>query len=607
MGIKNPHNSERKTRNSSRGRSPGRGALPAGASATNVHSRVPGTTSPSDNEPLPVGEVNKVSDQAAVAQSAISPSANSVVKITNESLNNPDITSQESVLPNLLSTDVLVSVTTQTESSTADVSDIQGGLDSGPSDSSSDKAMMLVLSELKEIRAEMGSIRKIEETTASIQKELSGIGARTTDLEEAFEATSARVRELGDDISTLNTVAKKHEQSLVALKKMKEDISDSTDNKVKLMNEMLEVQKGQAESFQASVIHVKQDISEEVDRKLEKKFEQLAQASHFQSLREQAFGNRFNLVISGLAEDTQKSTADLVKHFLESTLGIKKVEFASGFRMGPAPAVNQSYVGPILVKFRNFYQRNRVWKKRHTTTGENEDQKIRITADLPKELREGVQLLYKVANAASKYEQFSSARVFNYQLELGDKVYQPSQLEDLPIEIRPSTLASPRSDNALAFFTKRSFLSNHFPSEFVIEGEKYFTVEQYLAVKRAIFSDNPEMIRKAKTARDPKQAKYVLNSLKEDRPDQWYEGIEEVLLEGLRAKFLQNSTLRASLIDTKNLLLGEASKDLRWGIGMTLADPDVLNHSLWNPEGNLLGRSLMKIRAEMPWETSESS
>lgn len=488
---------------------------------------------------------------------------------------------------------------------------------------------MLVLSDIKEIKATMGTIHKIEETTASFSKELSGIASRTAELEEVFEATSARVRELGDDVSTLKTVARKQENSISALKRMKEDIHNSTNQKVGEMKALIGTQTeeaelfqstinkkvgelegligaqgDQAEKFQTAVINLKQDISVEVDEKINKKFDQLAQEAHFQSLREQAFDKRFNLVVTGLSEDDQKLTAEVVSHFLDSTLGIKNMEFASALRMGPTPADRSSYIRPIIVKFSNIKHRNRVWKKRRVPTGENDDQKIRVQADLPRELKEGVWMLYNVVRAASKFEQFNSAKVFNYQLELNGKIYQPSQLEELPEELRPSALASPRSEYCLAFFSKRSVLSNHYPSEFKIDDQVYHTMEQYLAVKRAIFSDNSEMIRKANTARDPRQAKYVLNVLKEDRPDEWYEGIEEVLLEGLRAKFMQNPVLGSFLIDTNNLLLGEASKDTRWGIGMTLDDPEVLNSSLWNPEGNLLGQALMKVRGEIPWNTA---
>lgn len=506
------------------------------------------------------------------------------------------------------------SASTQTEKAAGGVSDnTHGPYTGGTSDdiddplNSPDKTLLFVLAELKDIKSSMGTIQKIEETTATFSKELSMINSRTAELEESFAATSARVKELGDDVSALKSVTQKQESSMTNLKKMKEEISAENSSKVEEMKELLVSQREQVDSLSSSVADIKQEISAEVDKKIERKFDQLAQESCFQSLREQVFNKRFNLIITGLQEDTQMSMSDLVIKFLESKLNLKNIEFKSATRIGPAPEDQQSFIRPILLNFGGINHRNRVWRKRHFDADEQNDQRVRVQADLPRELKEGIQMLYLVAKAASNFEQFHSAKVFNYQLEIDEKRYLPSQLEDLPYEIRPSTLSTPRSELTLAFFSKRSILLNHNPAEFIVDDQKYFNVEHYLAVKRAAFSKQPSMIRKAATARDPKQAKYVLNALRDDRPDEWYADIESVLLEGLRAKFSQNPALATFLIETNNLLIGEASKDERWGIGMTLSNPEVLNSSLWNPEGNLLGVSLMKIRAELAWRPNPST
>lgn len=65
------------------------------------------------------------------------------------------------------------------------------------------------------------------------------------------------------------------------------------------------------------------------------------------------------------------------------------------------------------------------------------------------------------------------------------------------------------------------------------------------------------------------------------------------------AKFKQNKGLLDFLLSTKNLLLGEASKNPCWGIGMTLEDREVTDALKWNKDGNLLGKTLMSIRAEL--------
>lgn len=619
MPPKNSNSAERRTRNSSRGRSPPRGPSTATPNPHNNHLQPVDRLSPEQGKELPSEDVNKVGSPGISTPhtDVLSPGGEGT-SLMDKSTN--VITSTKS-MP--ISDSPISALETETETTTAVVLGDNEHSSSGSNEdlkdppappSTSDKVLNLVLAELKEIKATMSSIHKIdkiEETTESISRELSGISDRTSELEEVFAAASARIRELGDDISTLKTAAQKQVKSITALQKMKEEVSQITNKKVREMNELIDNQREQVETFQATAEKIEQNIEQnlavEMDKKIEKKFQQLAQESHFQSLREQAYDKRSNLIITGLPEDEQKSTHDLVTDHLGNTLGIKDVVVKAAYRLGPTPTDQSAYDRPILVKFNNLQQRNRIWKKRQTITGENDNRKIRIQADLPKELREGIQMLYRVAKAAAKMDQFQSARVFNYQLEIDGKLYQPSQLEDLPNEIRPSTLATPRSESSLAFFSKNSILSNHFPSEFTVKEQKFYTVEHYLAVKRAAFSDNPSMIQKASTARDPRQAKYILNSLKEDRPQEWYGGVQEVLLEGLRAKFKQNPTLRSFLLDTGGLQLGEASTDTRWGIGMTLDDPEVLNLTKWNPEGNLLGRTLMQIREELKQDTTPAN
>lgn len=277
---------------------------------------------------------------------------------------------------------------------------------------------------------------------------------------------------------------------------------------------------------------------------------------------------------------------------------IKNAKVTSSHRLGSQPNTDSNYNRPIMVKFASWPDRNLIWKQR-ADIPDNQERKIRIQADLPKILREGIPTLYKVVNAATKTKDYTNVRVHNYQLELDGKPYQISDLEELPPQIRPSTLSESRSDSHLVFFSCHSKLSNHHPSPFTIKGQKFESMEQFLATRRAELSGKEDVIQKAKEARDPIQAKYILNALHGDHQQEWDENIEEIAKEGLRAKFSQNPSLREHLHNTGKLILGEASTNARWGIGMDFNNKEVLDHSKWAMDGNLLGRSLMTIRAEL--------
>lgn len=654
MSGHSARNLERSTRNSTKGRSTSAGPHLSTSHSRATPSRDSASPSPSCNETLPAKEKNnnETVREKGLPQKSDPPSEHiTKVKQTDELSGNPLPSQPPITCKKLVVNEDVGTVPIDTDVGLSDnidngevgtvsiVTDVgpSGNMDDLPSDRSevasqtyfhddTKETLKQVLADLQEIKSTTSKLHNIEEATATFSKDLQNVTKRTTSLESALEASTTRVRELDEEVSTLKEMVRKQERSISSLQRMKEELSKSTDKKMQKMNELMEEQKDQVKSFQSTSDHLKQEIFQVMDSKLEdrspsndhitqeliqvintkidskiaSKSETDAQEAHYHDLREQAFHNRYNLVVSGLNEDKHKSTIALVKNFLSSTLNITNVDIQSASRLGSTPEEGSSYSRPILIKFAQLPHRNLVWRKRQTITGNNDDeQRIRIHADLPKELREGVQLLYKVAKAAAKMDQFGSAKVTNYQLSLDGQHFLPSQLETLPQAIRPSTLASPRSEHTLTFFTGQSILSNHFPSNFVIEEQEYTSMEHFLAVKKARISERPTMIRKAVNSRDPKQAKYILNALKGDHDELWDKEIHNIALEGLRAKFTQNPSLGEFLLETKNLKLGEASTNMRWGIGMSLDDPDVLDSTKWNPEGNLLGNLLMKVREEL--------
>lgn len=329
--------------------------------------------------------------------------------------------------------------------------------------------------------------------------------------------------------------------------------------------------------------------------------EDIKKEAKCQSLKSQAYNNRHNLVIMGLKAQDQKSDLNLALELFR-TLGAGDVDVAAAYRLGRQREEDRDYIRPLVIKFNNIEHRNMVWKKLLDITSEDGSHKIRIQADLPKPLREGIQVIHRVVKAATKIPEFESAKINNYQLEINDKTYQVSDLENLPKQLRPSTLSTPHSDTAMVFFTKLSFMSNHHLSNFKIDGESFHSVEQYLAVCRAQLAEKPNFIDRARKSRDPIQAKHILHALREDHTAIWDGKVEDVIMKALRAKFSQNRSLKDKLLNTGQLILGEASRNPCWGIGMDLSDSEVLNTEKWLSTGNLLGESLMKVCEELQQE-----
>lgn len=487
------------------------------------------------------------------------------------------------------------------------------------------KTLMLVLTELREIKTQMVKLNSMEATTAALAEQLGGALKKTEELEKTVSGNSAKLNKLGEEVIALNAKMGKQQKALSGFKSMKEEIAKTSAETISQMNGLIDEQRQQVDSFNSGTKQLKEDIIAEMDKRTEKrikeiennsgnnklkedilaemdrrwdkKMEKIDNDSHCQKLKEQASNNRLNLVILGLEEIAHQSTTQVVKDFLADSLGLNRIEIRDARRLGSNAESGNNYVRPIVVNFRKLAHRNLIWRKRGEAKNKNND-KIRIQADLPKELREGMQSLYRITRAASKIEGFESAKVRNYQLELKGEIFQITDLEKLPVQLRPSTLAAPKSETHLAFFSRHTVLSNHYPSKFTIKGTLFHSMEQLLALRRAELSGDQDLIEKAKNASEPVQAKHILNALKENHQQEWDQRVEKVALEGLRAKVRQNRHIRDYLCDTKHLILGEASKNARWGIGMDLSDPDVLDHTKWSQTGNLLGRLLMEVRQE---------
>lgn len=129
------------------------------------------------------------------------------------------------------------------------------------------------------------------------------------------------------------------------------------------------------------------------------------------------------------------------------------------------------------------------------------------------------------------------------------------------------------------------YLSNFYFSDFTIDGITYPTVEHYFQSKkfegevqeRYILSlDHP-----AQTAKEGKRRDFPL------RKD-WEQVKEDVMYEGIKAKFTQSLELSSKLCDTHSAeLIEDSPYDYYWGVGR-------------NKTGqNRLGVLLMRLRAEI--------
>lgn len=143
------------------------------------------------------------------------------------------------------------------------------------------------------------------------------------------------------------------------------------------------------------------------------------------------------------------------------------------------------------------------------------------------------------------------------------------------------------------------YLSNWYPSHFVMNGIEFSSMEQYMMHRKACCFSDAETAARILETDDVAEIKR-LGRLVAGYDDHVWNGVRQIeVYEGLLAKFSQNAELGARLESTGTALLAEcAVKDRIWGIGLSMHDPARFNPGQWRGR-NLLGYALMLTRKKL--------
>lgn len=146
---------------------------------------------------------------------------------------------------------------------------------------------------------------------------------------------------------------------------------------------------------------------------------------------------------------------------------------------------------------------------------------------------------------------------------------------------------------------ENGYLSNWFPSQFIVDGVEFSSMEQYMMFCKARCFDDDQSAACILELNDAKEIKR-LGRLVADYNEHVWNGVRQIVVyEGLLAKFEQNPGLRAQLDETGDATLAEcAVKDCIWGIGLSMRDQARFDREQWRGQ-NLLGYALMLARKKL--------
>ncbi len=146
---------------------------------------------------------------------------------------------------------------------------------------------------------------------------------------------------------------------------------------------------------------------------------------------------------------------------------------------------------------------------------------------------------------------------------------------------------------------ENGYLSNWYMSDFVIDGIKFSSMEQYMMYMKAVTFDDKDSADQILAITDVERIKELGRAVKNYNNVVWNGVRQVVVYKGLLEKFKQNIELREMLLSTGDSVLAEcAVSDKIWGIGLSMHDVDRFDMSKWKGQ-SLLGFALMQVRDEL--------
>ena len=172
------------------------------------------------------------------------------------------------------------------------------------------------------------------------------------------------------------------------------------------------------------------------------------------------------------------------------------------------------------------------------------------------------------------------------------RMFSEKNICDLPLD--PHNIATQSEGSVTVFSGRHSRLSNLYKVNFELDGRIWNSVEQYYQCKKAEFDDNTPAKIAILASVDPEEAMLIGRDV---RPGpEWENTGPKVMKKAMVEKF-KIPAMKLALKSTKEVI-GEATKNSFWGIGLNQWNSDSLNTNSWTGK-NTAGKCLMEIRGSL--------
>ena len=319
------------------------------------------------------------------------------------------------------------------------------------------------------------------------------------------------------------------------------------------------------------------------------------------------------IVMEGVQESEDKPSPEIVEEFFaDLKLDLDTTACDRVYRRGkapPGPSNNEKpevvdnnkqprgprRPRPIIVSFKQFSDKIRVYKHLRNLQGLDKWDKVFISDDLTEVQQRQLRDLKSLAAYARSQGCNSTVKANCIVLE--NRKYAYRDLHKLPADL---TLEKAKTvvcldGGGVAFQSEHSPLSNLYPCNVAYRGRVFLSAEGALQHTRALICGKLAEANAIQYERNAYEVKRIAGSL--GFSPEWERVVVEILMEILIIKFKTNELCRTCLLETGQRKLFEATGDRVWACGLPLAKIHELK--LPTPGKKRTGEALEKVRSTL--------
>ena len=308
-----------------------------------------------------------------------------------------------------------------------------------------------------------------------------------------------------------------------------------------------------------------------------------------QSNSSENYSRRNNIVLRGIVEtdnETNEKCEEEVKTFLLNKLNmsaesvnalrIERCHRMGGKRRGAA----QQHKRPIIVRFGGYKDKSMVWDKRSQLTG----REYSMSENFSRGTEYNRQKLYPIFKKAKHVDTYKKVHLNEDILVIDDNRYNVDSIGSLPADLHPRRFSERRNDTHLlvgGIHSEFQPLSNWYPCKVQFKGHTFNSSEQAYQWAKADFCQDNAAATKLLFTTSPRDAKDLGSGIEGLRGTDWDQKKNGIMEEILRNKFRDNNDMKKQLLDTKDIILAEASRDRHWAVGLPINSADLLITKKW--------------------------